>query len=96
MRECNEANSPNEQKKSIVYRGSPEDREPESAGNELRESCLRTKAREYGDVFQFSNTQFFSTCEPLDFFCAFANHLGQQGIEYRISNDKLKLQYSTR
>lgn len=38
-----------------------------------------------------SQTQFFTTSAPLDYFSALVNHLNTTNTEYRISDKKLKL-----
>lgn len=60
---------------------------------DLRKSCEALEVYEYGPYFQFSNTQFFSNCQPLDYLCAFADYLTNSGMDYYISSDKLKLKY---
>lgn len=45
----------------------------------------------YGDDFMVSQTQFFTTSAPLDYFAALVDHLDKTGAEYRISGEKLKL-----
>lgn len=39
----------------------------------------------YGDDFMVSQTQFFTTSAPLDYFAALVDHLDKNGAEYRIS-----------
>uniref|UniRef100_A0A7S3S6Q7 Uncharacterized protein n=1 Tax=Strombidinopsis acuminata TaxID=141414 RepID=A0A7S3S6Q7_9SPIT len=74
---------------SVVHRGAS----PTGTQNDLRSSCQALAVMEYGPRFQLSNTQFFSTCQPLDYFCAFAQYLSAADMEYRVSGSKLKLKY---
>ena len=60
---------------------------------ELKESCKDIAVRDYGELFTFSSTQFFTTCQPLEFLGAMTIYLTNNSIEYRISSDKLKIKF---
>ena len=79
------------QAEPVVHRGSPT--HTQATQVDLRSSCEALPIHDFGPLFQLSNTQFFSSCQPLDYFCAFAKYLSDAGTEYRISSSKLKLKY---
>ena len=74
-------------------RGSDAGAAATEAYDELRGSVQNLEMHEFGELYYHSDTQFFSTCDPYDYFCALAQELTNKGIQYRISSDKLKLKY---
>lgn len=49
---------------------------------------------EYGPVFEHSNTQFFTSSEPLEYFTDLAYYLDRKNVDYRVSGSHMKLKFT--
>jgi len=52
---------------------------------------LNLEVQEYGDTYHLSETQFFSTYEPLELFVSFIDYLDDKEAQYRISGSKMQV-----
>jgi len=68
------------------------DDEGAAAGQEREaESLLMLPAEEYGPVYFQSETQFFSTCEPIDLLVTLMIFLEERQMQHKVSSEQMQI-----